>query len=398
MTIVGREPDEGLGTTGGALDARAVRSVGVEEEFLLLDPVTGRLVPGAGDVLAAARPRLPGWSGREPGDPGVAPEVTHEFFQEQIEVSTPPCLTTTDLERHLRRGRSACAEAAEAAGVVLAAMPVPVLPHEEGAVTPRPRFRAIRETYGELAAQGLTCGLHVHVQTAGPAEAVGILDRMQAWLPVLLAVSANSPYWRGVDTGYASWRSRLWEMWPTSGPTDVFGSTEEHDAVVERLVAWGSASDVAMLNFGARRSAIHPTVEVRITDACTDLADVVLLAAVVRALATTAAAEWEAGAPPLPWRAEELRAAGWLAARHGTARSLVDPVERRARPAGDVLGSLLSHVDRALTESGDRTTVAAGLARVADRGTGADAQRRELGRSGTLRDVALDLARRTLAP
>ena len=305
-------------------------------------------------MLAAGRPRLPGWSGREPGDAAATAQVTHEFFQEQIEVSTPPCLTTADLERHLRGARSTCAEAAEAAGVAIAAMPVPVLPHEAGRVTPHPRFQAIRETYGELAAQGLTCGLHVHVQTAGPAEAVGIVDRMQAWLPVLLAVSANSPYCRGVDTGYASWRSRLWEMWPTSGPADTFGSAEEHDAVVDRLVAWGGASDVAMLNFGARRSAVHPTVEVRITDVCTDLADTVLLAALVRALATTAAAEWEAGTPPLPWRAEELRAAGWHAARHGTASSLVDPVERRARPAGDVLASLLSHVDRALTMSGDR--------------------------------------------
>jgi carboxylate-amine ligase len=219
---------------------------------------------------------------------------------------------------------------------------------------------------------------------------------MQAWLSVLLALSANSPYWRGADTGYASWRSRLWEMWPTSGPAEAFGSAEEHDAVVDRLVSWGGASDVAMVNFGTRRSAVHPTVEVRVTDVCTDVADTVVLAALVRALAATAAAEWEAGSPPLPWRAEELRTAGWLAARHGTGRTLVDPVERRTRPAGDVMGTLLSHVDRALTLSGDREQVAAGLARISDQGTGADAQRRELGRSGTLRDVALDLARRTL--
>jgi glutamate---cysteine ligase / carboxylate-amine ligase len=214
---------------------------------------------------------------------------------------------------------------------------------------------------------------------------VAVLDRVRPWLAPLLAVSANSPLWRGVDTGYASWREQEWKRWPTSGPTGLFGSLSAYRELVRALVASGSALDERMLYFDARLSATWPTVEIRVADVCLDVEDAVLVAALARALVTTALRDAQAPAPAVP--VEVLRSASWVASRHGTNGPLVDPVELRARPAQQVLARLGAHVREALEDAGDAALVREGLERVLCRG-GAAVQRAALARGGA--SAALD--------
>jgi carboxylate-amine ligase len=372
----------------------ALRRTGVEEEFLLVDPDTGSLRPEARRVLDGCRARLGGWPNGWPTDTSH-PEAKQEFFQEQVELATRPCRTMGELSDQLRSGRETLAESAGENGVAAVAIGLPPYEGARGTLSRSPRFEEIGHEYGALARWSLMCALHVHVQVADEAEAIGVLDRMRPWLPLIVAMSSNSPYQGGADTGFHSWRSRVWEMWPSSGPPEAFGDVSTFRATVDRLVAWGAARDSALLNFGIRPSARFPTVEVRVADTCTNVSDTLLIGAVVRALVETCATQWRAGETVPTWRSEELRAAHWRAGRYGLGGELVDPVEKRLVPASEALHRLVHETAAALGEAGDVELVTTELTRLLTTGTGADRQRDVFSRTDDLREVVADAARRT---
>ena len=157
-------------------------------------------------------------------------------------------------------------------------------------LTVKSRYQAMTEHFGLTTSEQLTCGCHVHVGVESPEEGVAVLDRIRPWLPVLLAISANSPYWQGQDTGYASFRSQAWNRFPSAGPTGVFGSVEGYRSYADALVATGVLLDHAMIYFDARLSDRYPTVELRV-------ADTVLIATLARALVETAVTSWRHHAP-----------------------------------------------------------------------------------------------------
>ncbi len=134
-----------------------------------------------------------------------------------------------------------------------------------------------------------TLGMHVHVDVADDEEAVRVVDGLRRWLPLLVGLAANSPYAGGRDTGYASWRQQVWTRWPTAGQSEPFGSAAEYRRVTEALIATGAALDPGMLYFDARLAADYPTVEIRVADACTEVDDAMLVAALCRALVETVA-------------------------------------------------------------------------------------------------------------
>jgi glutamate---cysteine ligase / carboxylate-amine ligase len=271
------------------------------------------------------------------------------------------------------------------------AVAAPVLAERDGDFTPKPRYRRIHEEYGELARQALVCAMHMHVEVVDEEEAVRVVDRIRPWLPLLVATSANSPYWQGRDTGHASWRSQVWSRWPTAGPAQPFGNVATYRSVSERMLAWGAALDTGMLYFDARLSQQFPTVEIRVADVTTDVEDVALTALLTRALVTTVAADETAPG----WRADLLQVAGWRAARAGLAEDLVHPLDATLVPARDVFEATVDFVRPALEEAGDLDRVLDSFERLVARGTGATRQRRVLEERGDLAAVVEDLARRT---
>jgi glutamate---cysteine ligase / carboxylate-amine ligase len=355
-----------------------MRTVGVEEEFLLVDPESGRPIAAGGAVLAGT-----------PGEDDDGSGLTGELHREQVETGTRPCTGLDELASEIRAARAqAVAAAAEvgAALVPLATSPVPVEP----TLTPSRRYREIGRRFGLTALEQLTCGCHVHVQIDSPEQGVAVLDRIRPWLPALLAVSANSPFWQGEDTGYASFRSQVWTRWPSAGGYEPFGTVEGYRAFVDTALATDTVLDEGMLYLDARLSATHPTVEIRVADVCREPDDAVLVAALVRGLVETAIAEWERGVPPDPVRTEVLRLATWRAGHSGLSGSLVDPRTWRPAPAATVLGALLEHLTPALDAAGDLGVARELLTGVLGRGTGADRQRAVHTRTGSLAAVLLD--------
>lgn len=363
-----------------------LRTVGVEEEFLLVDPADGRPQAVAAALLDA--------DGNE-RDGRDQPEVESELHRQQIETATKPCRGAEELRAELEQGRRHAAERAAQAGTALVALGTsPMSVHTE--LFPAPRYRRIADRFGMTAHEQLTCGCHVHVGVASDEEAIGVLDRIRPWLSVLLALSANSPFWRGDDSHYASYRAQVWPRWPSGGPTELFGTPEAYRATIQAMIDTKTILDDGMVYFEARASARYPTVEVRVADVCMNSQDAVLLALLCRGLVETAARAWRVDAPPQPARVELLKLASWRASRSGLDAALVHPGSWRPAPAGEVVGVLLEHTREALEASGDRETVEELTAELLGRGNGAQIQRADYRSAGRLEDVVTKAISRTL--
>lgn len=367
-----------------------MRTVGVEEELLLVDLVSGRPRSVATQVLDATAAR-----GRNADDEDrVGGSLAQELQQEQVETDTTPHVNMLELQVELRSWRDTAIRAARDAGARLVATGSSPLPAEPTLVRER-RYEEIAQRYGLTANEQLTCGCHVHVSVASLDEAVGVLDRIREWLPVLLALSANSPFWHGTDSGYASYRAQALTRWPSAGPNDVFGSAQTYRDRLRAMIATGVVMDAGMNYADARASHHYPTVEIRAADVCLDVRDTVLLAAICRALVDTAVQQWSAGVPPLATPAALLRLATWQAARDGVAGVLLDPFTTRPRPACEVIAQLIDHTEPALRKNGDHDLVRDRAETLMTRGTGATTQRAVLERTGSLGDVVAELARVT---
>jgi len=355
-----------------------MRTVGVEEELLVVDG-TGRPVPLGPEALEVAARRGEGETAQqhdqvdETDESGV--HLMPELKAQQIELGTPVCSTLAEVDTELRfwRGRAAAAAATVGASVAaLSTSPVAVDP----VATEGERFARMLDTFGLTAHEMLTCGCHVHVGVEDDEEGVAVLNRIRVWLPVLTALTANSPYWRGVDTGYASYRSRAWQRWPSAGPTDVFPDAAAYHRLIDDVLATDTVLDSGMVYFDARLSEKWPTVEVRTADVALRVEDAVTLAGLVRGLVETAAREARAGTAPLAVPAQLVRLAAWRAGRDGVAGDLVHPCTGRPAPAAEVVGALLEHVRAALVDAGDEQRVTDGVMAILRRGTGAELQRR----------------------
>jgi carboxylate-amine ligase len=387
-----------------------VRTVGVEEELLVVDP-EGRPVPLGPEALEAAARRGTGETvaehdradrqaeveGREDGDDdrsGV--RLVPELKAQQVELGTAVCRTLDEVAAELRHWRGEADAAARMVGARVAALatsPVDVDPVS----TPGERYAAMVERFGPIAADQLTCGCHVHVQVTDDDEGVAVLNRVRAWLPVLTALTANSPFWRGRDTGYASFRSQAWNRWPSAGATELFADAGDYHRLVDDVLATGTVLDAGMLYFDARLSRQWPTVEIRVADVCLRVADAVTLTGLTRALVETAARDAAAGVPAPAVRSELLRVAAWRAGRSGLGGELVHPRTGRPAPAAEVLHALLDAVRPALADAGDEELVADGVAELLRRGTGAHLQRRVHEESGDLAEVVRVAVARTVA-
>ena len=348
--------------------------MGVEEEFLLVD--RDSCVPRAvASTALRAGADLDG-------------DLTAELQAEQIETGTYPQTDLDDVADEILTRRREAATAAHRAGAVavpLATCPVPVDAH----LTDDPRYDEMARRFGLTTAEQLTCGCHVHVAVTSDDEAVAVVDRIQPWLAVLLALTVNSPYWAGIDTGYGSYRSQVQTRWPSAGPTNPFGSAAAYRGITEELLRTETLLDRAMLYFDARPSHHHPTVEVRVGDVCRDPRDTLLLAALTRGLVETAAREWASGQPVAPARIEVLRLAIWRAGRSGIDDTLLMPHDWRPVAAAVVVDALIAHVAPALTAAGDLPTVQELWRDLRARRPGAHHQRRAY-RDAGLRGVVHD--------
>ncbi|MDQ1596000.1 MAG: glutamate---cysteine ligase / carboxylate-amine ligase [Arthrobacter pascens] len=359
-----------------------MRTFGVEEELLIVDPKTGEPLALADALLAGRKlaaddaPDKPRFfeSHGETGFDDSGMGLSFELKLEQIETQTRPCLDYDELLRQIRAGRAmadAAAQKQSARVAALATSPLTLASH----TTPDPRYARMLERFGLTAREQLTCGFHVHTYIESQDEGVAILDRIRDKLAVLTAISANSPFWNGLETGFESYRTQAWNRWPTAGPSGIYGSLSAYRRVVTRLLDSGVMLDEGMIYFDARLSRNHPTVEVRVADVCLRAEDAALIAVLVRAMVESAGREALDGVEPAPVPTVLLRMASWQASNFGLCGELLDFGSFRPAPAADVVNSLVDYLEPVLTEQGELELVRSGVASILDRGTGAAEQR-----------------------
>jgi carboxylate-amine ligase len=313
-----------------------------------------------------------------------------------VEMNTPVCSTLGEVRDAVRRARRALVEATAREGLRIAAAGTHPFSHwRDQAVTDKPRYRNLAEDYRQVFREQVVFGCHVHVGFDDREAAIQTLNRVRPWLPVLAALSANSPFWLGGDTGYASYRTEVWNRWPTAGMPEAFASRAEYDALVASLEATGSLREPTKLYWDVRPSTKQETLEFRVADVCSDVDEAVMVAGLARALAFTCDQDAARGTPAPRLRPELLRAAKWRAARHGLDADLVDVLGGRALPAAEMVQVFLHAIRPGLEATGDLEELTDLVAATIARGTGAARQRDTFHRTGSLEAVVDHLVEQT---
>jgi glutamate---cysteine ligase / carboxylate-amine ligase len=350
-------------------------TLGVEEEYQIVDPKTRELRAASRDIVPTAQA-------------SVGEDVKPELYQSQIEIGTAVCKTLEEVRSELVRLRREVAAAAAAKDCVAAAAGThPFSPWSDQELTPKERYRGIEEGYQQLAREQIIFGCHVHVGIGDREAAVQTMNRCRPWLAPLIALAASSPFWLGRDSGYASFGREMWRRWPLAGIPPAFSSRAEYDDLIDALVATKAIPDATKIYWDIRPSSRFETIEFRVTDVCSTVDEAVMVAGLIRALARMGLARVREGEPEPDVPHALLVAANWRASRYGLEEELVDPLSCRAVPALDVVAMFMEYLRPALEQEGEWDAVSGAVNRTLERGTGAARQREAYAASRRFEDV-----------
>jgi carboxylate-amine ligase len=362
-------------------------TLGVEEEYMLLDEQTFDLVQHIETVLAAVE-------GHE-----LQERINAELMQSVIEIATPVCRTIADVERELRTLRGYVASVAQEKGLrVGSAGTHPFSLFERQRITAKDRYRQLVDQLQYVARRELIFGMHVHVGVDGPEKAIQVVNGMLAQIPQLLALSASSPFWRGEPTGLASTRQLIFAAFPRSGPPPRFRDYADYAEVVGQLERTGCIADYTHIWWDIR---LHPrlgTVEVRICDAVTRLEDAVAIAAYCQALVKLYSERFDRGEPIPSYHRILTSENKWLAARYGLEAPVMDlATGRRNRlPVATLIRRTLRELEPHARELGSERELE-GVAEIVRRGNSAQRQLRIFNASHDIVEVVQEIAAATEA-
>jgi carboxylate-amine ligase len=351
-------------------------SLGVEEEVMILDAETLALAPGVEALVSWAEGR---------SLPGV---LKMELLASMVELATGVCASAGEALTSLSELRAAAAEAARENGLTIAAAGTHAfsIPTAQQ-IAPDPRYREFVEYAGISARRQAVCGLHVHVGMPGADECMLALEGVLAWLPVMLALSANSPFLGGEETGLASTRAEVLAELPRAAAPPVFDSYADWESFVERFVRLGLADGYTRFWWDIRPHPRFGTLEIRVPDQPTSVALTGAFVALLQALCVTVLA----GPPPGPARRGDYAQNRWAALRFGPRAELIHPNGERVLPAPELTYELLALIEPAVRDLG---TVE--LIRALDPRRCEGDRQLEVARAESLEAVCADVAERTL--
>ncbi|MDH3632274.1 MAG: carboxylate-amine ligase [Gammaproteobacteria bacterium] len=306
-------------------------TIGIEEEYLLVDPETRNLAHDPPTtILEECRKRV--------GD-----QVTPEFLRSQIEVGTKICTSIAEAKEELQSLRCCIRDVAEAHGLaVIAASTHPIADWDLQKHTEKDRYNILAQSMQTVARRLLICGMHVHVGIEDDDLRVDLMGQVSYFLPHLLALSTSAPFWRGRETGLKSYRMAVWNEMPRTGLPPQFDSYGEYRRLVEILVSTGVIEDATKLWWDVRPSDKFPTLEMRMTDICTRMEDAISIAAYYRCLLRML---WRLRRNNQRWRQYDrfmIAENRWRASRYGIDEGLIDFGKARIVPFPELLEELIT--------------------------------------------------------
>jgi carboxylate-amine ligase len=362
-------------------------TLGVEEEYMLLDGETFDLVQHIDTVLADV-------SGHE-----LEPRINAELMQSVLEVATPVCHTPADVEVQLRALRGYVTQIASARGMrVGSAGTHPFSLFERQRITAKDRYRALVDQMQYIARRELIFGLHVHVAVDDPEKAIQVVNGLIVHLSELVALSASSAFWRGEPTGLHSSRHMVFAAFPRSGPPPRFKDYADYAEVVGQLERTGCIADYTHIWWDIR---LHPrlgTIEIRICDAVTALDDVIAITAYCQALVKHYSERFDAGEEIPSYHRILTTENKWLAARYGLDAPVMDLLtgKRNRAPVSQSIRRTLKTIAPHARELGAEEQLG-GIEEILRRGNAADRQLRTFNANRDVVEVVRDLAEQTEA-
>jgi glutamate---cysteine ligase / carboxylate-amine ligase len=360
-------------------------TLGVEEEYMLLDGETFDLVQHVDTVLAAV-------AGHE-----LEPVINPELMQSVLEIATPVCHTPLEVAGQLRRIRSYVIDVAREQGMrVGSAGTHPFSLFERQRITARDRYHALVDQMQYVARRELIFGLHIHVAVDNPEKAIQVVNGLLAHLGQLLALSASSPFWRGEPTGLHSSRQMVFAAFPRSGPPPRFRDYADYAEVVGQLEKTGCIADYTHIWWDIR---LHPrlgTIEIRICDAVTRMEDVVAIVAYCQALVKLYSERFDSGDEIPSYHRILTTENKWLAGRYGLEAPLMDlATGRRNRiPVAQLIRRTLKEIEPHARELGSDRELQ-GIEEILRKGNGADRQLRVFNANRDIVEVASEIAKAT---
>lgn len=346
-------------------------SIGVEEELHIVDATTGELVPKIEEIMA----RLP----RE-----LCEFVSYELFQSVLEIKTPPCATAAETEKHLREMRGRVGSWAAACGSSLASAGThPFSRYRDQKVTDQDRYRQVVETLRWVAEREVIFGQHVHVAVPDEEKVIEAHNRLSEQAPLLLALSANSPFWQNMDTGFESSRVKIFETFPRAGLPPAFPDWNSFEDYVDLMVRSGAMDDYTYCWWDVRPHAGIGTIELRILDSQTNLKYTTALTALTQCIVARAV---EAPEPRGPYNKDLAEENKWRASRHGMDAAFYDAASDTTVPARDIARDLVEELRPRAQDLGCETELE-GILEIVEGGTGSQRQREVYENSGDFLDV-----------
>jgi glutamate---cysteine ligase / carboxylate-amine ligase len=335
-------------------------TVGVEEELMILDGSSYALVNAIEDLL------------QESPDGEIKPEL----MESVLEISTNPAADMREAGAQLRSLRRQVRDTAEQRGLAIGSAGThPLAKWEDQRITAAPRYRDLIDALRFVARQEIIFGLHVHVGVDDPDKAIHVANGMRVHVPILLALSANSPFWRGDATGLASTRMPIFRAFPRVGIPPYYDGWEDYERRIAFMVEAGVMEDYTWLWYDVRPHPIFGTVEVRAMDGQTHVEHTLGLAALIQAMVKELSEHYDAGKRLADYPYEMLDENKWLASRHGLEGDLVDLPERRTVPAKDLARRLYDRLHAHAQDLGGGDALE-GILDLIERGNGAYRQRK----------------------
>jgi glutamate---cysteine ligase / carboxylate-amine ligase len=382
---------DGFAAGGSVLEHRFGKgdayTLGVEEEYMLLDPESFDLVQHIDTVLASI-------AGHE-----LEERVKPELMQSVLEIATPVCRTATDVDRELRKLREYVTSVAQDENLRVGSAGTHPFSHfERQRITARDRYRALVDQLQYVARRELIFGLHIHVAVDDPDKAIQVVNGLLVELPPLLALSANSPFWRGEATGLSSTRQMVFAAFPRSGPPPRFRDYNDYAEVVGQLEKTGCIADYTHIWWDIRPHPRLGTVEIRVCDAVTRVEHAVALAAYCQALVKLYCERYDQGEEIKSYHRILTSENKWLAARYGLEAPLMDlETGRRNRvPVAQLIRRRLRELEPHARELGSEQALE-GISEILGNGNGADRQLRVFTANRDVVEVVRELADATEA-
>ncbi|HEY3132792.1 MAG TPA: carboxylate-amine ligase [Acidobacteriota bacterium] len=359
-------------------------TLGIEEEFQIVDPATGELRSSIKEMLDRGRELL--------GD-----SIKPELHQSMIEVGTKVCENIEQARAEVFRLRAGVARLAEEKGLkIMAASTHPFSHWLEQTITEHERYINLVQEVQVLARSLLVFGLHIHVGLPDRERAVHIMNAARYFLPHLLALSVNSPFWCGINTGLKSYRSKVFGKFPRTGIPDYFNSWNEYTSYLDLLVKTHCVDDGKKIWWDLRPHPYFETLEFRVCDIPTRPQETVALAALAQAIVAKLDKLIDSNLGFRLYRGALINENKWRAIRYGLDGKLIDFGKQKEVPARDLMLELLEFVSEEMEELGSQKEREV-ILEVLEGGTGADRQLAVFEKTGSLKAVTDFLCDQTLA-